>query len=504
MATGTSLPEFRLSDASGSERSFPTGRPTVLCFAKHDCPTCELSMPLLSRIHGAFGDSVDVWAVGQDPPGSTSLLAQYGTSMPVMDDSSLSVSWMYGIETVPTMILADARGDELGRWSGFGRDDWRSVVDRLVSLSDRDPPVLDWDSYPESRPGCGSRSMEPGVYERLVESAAESPLRARRVDIADGEDVMEFLFDQGLTDGLPVVPPTPERVLRMLSGTGRHAQDVVATVPPNMAPVTVEKIAINAVMAGCRPEYLPVVIASIEAVCTDEFNIHGVMATTMGASPVLVLNGPVRQRLDINMGLGCLGQGTRSNATIGRALRLVLRNVGGAKPGGTERSTFGSPSKFTLAFAEWEERSPWAHLHVERGFQPEDSVVTVYALCGGPSLVVDHTSRTAESVATSIALVVRGVQDPRAKARGDVLVVVSPEHVDTLHRDGWTKDDLRGAIQGTTSSGPGHPDLATQKFPEPDYIHLVVAGAEAGKYTAVFEGWVRDVGSIPTSRKIEN
>ena len=118
--------------------------------------------------------------------------------------------------------------------------------------------------------------------------------------------------------------------------------------------------------------------------------------------------------------------------------------------------------------------------------------------------MVDHRSRTAESLATSIALVVRGIQDPRAQARGDVLVVVSPEHVDTLHRDGWTKNDLREAIQGATSTGLRHPDLATPKFPELDYIHLVVAGAEAGKYTAVFEGWVRDVGSVPTSCKIED
>lgn len=504
MTTGTSLPEFRLFDASGSEHLFPTGRPTVLCFAKHDCPTCELSMPLLLRMHEAFGDSVDVWAVSQDAEGEPTLIEEFGTSMPVLDDSSLAVSWNYGIETVPTIILTDGRGEELGRWWGFARDDWRGLVGRLESLTDLEPPAVDWDTYPEARPGCGSRSMEPGLYERLSADSAESPLRARRVDVADGDDVMEFLFDKGLTDGLPVVPPTPERVLRMLSGTQRHAQDVIAMVPPNLATVTVEKIAINAVMAGCRPEYLPVVIASIEAVCTDDFNIHGVMATTMGAAPVVVVNGPIRQRLGINMGLGCLGQGTRSNATIGRALRLVLRNVGGAKPGGTERSTFGSPSKFTLAFAEWEERSPWVPLHVERGFEPEDSVVTVYALSGGPSLVVDHRSRTAESLATSIALVVRGIQDPRAQARGDVLVVVSPEHVDTLHRDGWTKNDLREAIQGATSIGLRHPDLATPKFPELDYIHLVVAGGEAGKYTAVFEGWVRDVGSVPTSRKIED
>ena len=149
------------------------------------------------------------------------------------------------------------------------------------------------------------------------------------------------MYDQGFSDGLPVMAPTPERVLRMLRGTRRDAQELVAVVPPNMAPATVEKVAINAVLAGCRPEYLPVVIASLEAVCTETFNGHGVMATTMGASPALIVNGPIRDRIGMNSRLGALGQGNRANATIGRALRLVLRNVGGAKPGGTERSTLG-------------------------------------------------------------------------------------------------------------------------------------------------------------------
>ena len=166
-------------------------------------------------------------------------------------------------------------------------------------------------------------------------------------------------------------------------------------MPPNLAPCTVEKVAINAVMAGCRPEYLPVVIASVEAACTDEFNAHGVMATTMGASPGIIVNGPIRHRIGMNMQLGALGQGNRANASIGRALRLILRNVGGARPGGTERSTLGNPMKFTMCYAEYEEASDWKPLHVERGFEPEDSVVTLYAFTGGPSYVIDQQSRTA-------------------------------------------------------------------------------------------------------------
>ena len=134
--------------------------------------------------------------------------------------------------------------------------------------------------------------------------------------------------------------------------------DVVAIVPPDLVEITVEKVAINAVMAGCRPDYLPVVIAAVEAVCTDEFNIHGVTATTMGAAPVMVVNGPIRHRIGMNMKLGALGAGSRANATIGRAVRLVIRNVGGARPGGVDRSTLSSPLKFTMCFAEWEEGSP--------------------------------------------------------------------------------------------------------------------------------------------------
>ena len=207
------------------------------------------------------------------------------------------------------------------------------------------------------------------------------------------DDEFEFMFDQGFSDGLPVVPPTAERVVRMLTGTSRDPQDVVAVMPPNMGEVTVEKIAINCVLAGCKPEYLPVVIAAVEAIATDDYNIHGVMATTMGASPVLVVNGPIRKRIGMNMGIGALGQGNRANATIGRAVRLVVRNVGGAIPGGTERSTFGNPMKFTMCFAEWEERSNWAPLHVERGFDAEDSVVTVFTMCSGPVLTIDESSR---------------------------------------------------------------------------------------------------------------
>ena len=274
-------------------------------------------------------------------------------------------------------------------------------------------PAIDWNSYPESRPGCGSKSVEPGIAERLEANARGDKLSARRIELGDAEDVFEFMFERGLTDGLPVVPPTPERVMWMLTGTRRDPREVVAIVPPNLAPVTVEKIAVNAVMAGCKPEYLPVVIAALEAVCTDTFNIHGIMSTTWGATPVMVVNGPIRHRLEMNMGMMALGYGTRSNATIGRALKLVLRNVGGARPGDIERSTLGAPGKFTTCFAEWEERSPWEPLHVERGFDKDENVVTVFGLEAGSRQIADQTSRTARALAGSLGMGLEACWHPK-------------------------------------------------------------------------------------------
>jgi len=312
-----------------------------------------------------------------------------------------------------------------------------------------------------------------------------------------------------------------------LSGTARAPQDVVAVVPPNMGEATVEKIAINAVMAGCKPEYLPVVIAALEAVCTDEFNIHGVMATTMGASPVMIVNGPIRERIGMNMRLGALGQGNRANATIGRALRLAVRNIGGARPGGTERSTLGNPMKYTMCFPEWEERHPWPPLHVERGFEEGDSVVSVFAMTSGPTLIVDQTSRSAAQVAGSFGLGLEASHHPRAHRATNAILVICPEHVDTLARDSYTKADIRRRIQEVTAvpakdlaagevTGVGIPkarleqmseeeqNVPVPKFASEDNIHIVVAGSNAGKFSAAFHGWAGGkIGSIPVSKKIE-
>src|SRR2546421_9362531 len=207
---------------------------------------------------------------------------------------------------------------------------------------------------------------------------------AAQAGLAD-PDPIQALFDKGLADGLPVVPPTRERVDRAIEASGRAADEVVALVPPNYGRATVEKIAVNAVMAGCRPEYLPVVLAAVEAICDEAFDLHGVSATTNAPAPLIVVNGPIRRALDINCGAGLFGPGWRANATIGRALRLVCVNVGGARPGVVSMSTFAHPGRYTYCIGENEEASPWDSLAVEHGFAPSVDTVALLAADAPPT-----------------------------------------------------------------------------------------------------------------------
>ncbi len=518
------LPAFLLADTDGSEVSFPSGRPAIVCFVKDDCPTCHVVMPVLDALHQAFGARIDFFVAGQTAQGNRALTETFAPGFPLLDDASLKVSFAYDIDTVPSLFLADASGALSHSLVGFVREEWQALADRLEEGAALD---LDWSALPEWRPGCGSLSVDPLIADRLRAESENSPLRARKIEIAPADDEFEFMFDQGFSDGLPLVPPTPERVLRMLSGTRRDPQEVLGVMPPNLGDVTVEKAAINAVMAGCRPEYLPVILTAIEALLTEAYNIHGVMATTMGASPVMVVNGPIRERIGMNMKLGALGQGNRANATIGRAVRLAVRNIGGARPGGTERSTLGNPMKFTMCFAEHEERNPWEPLHVERGFEAEDSVVTLFTMTSGPTLIVDQDSRKASQLAGSFGLSLEAAFHPKAHFATDVLLVVCPEHVDTLIRDGYSKADVRDRIQAVTArpleelvenevSAVGFKQAAFEamapearsrvlpKFKTPDDIHMVVAGSDAGKFSGAFHGWATgEIGSIPVSKKIE-
>ncbi|MYA19371.1 MAG: TlpA family protein disulfide reductase, partial [Chloroflexi bacterium] len=197
MAAMASLPAFSLRDQSAGERRFPSGRPALLAFVKEDCPTCGTSMPLIEGAHRAFGDGVDVWAVGQEAEGNAVLVDRYGLTLPMLDDSELGVSFRYDLDTVPTVLLAGADGEELRRFVGFGRDDWRSLYAQLGELCGAAAPPVAWDEYPESEPGCGARNVEPGIAERLAALAEGSPLLARRIEIGSADDPAEFMGDQG-------------------------------------------------------------------------------------------------------------------------------------------------------------------------------------------------------------------------------------------------------------------------------------------------------------------
>lgn len=525
----TAKPAFDLSDLSGASYAYPASQPTLICFVKEDCETCNLAAPVLEGFHKAYAESANVWMISQTRDGAMLLKDRHGLTLTILDDSDLKTSFSYEFDIVPALYWC-ADGENVNQFfEGFVKSEWQAVDAAVAEALSLPQAQIDWASLPDWRPGCGSKHLDPEINDRLRAEAADSPIRARKIEIASADDVAEFMFDQGFSDGLPVVPPTPERVMRMLSGTNRAAKEVIAQMPPNMGEATIEKIAINAVMAGCKPEYLPVVIAALEAVCTDEFNIHGVMATTMGASPVLVVNGPIRDRIGMNSGLMALGTGNRANATIGRAVRLAIRNIGGSKPGGTDRSTLGSPMKFTMCFAEAEERSPWAPLHVERGFEAEDSVVTAFAMTSGPVHIVDQESRAPDEMAGTLGLGLESMFLPKYHMMPvDSLLVVCPEHIDTLMRDGtYEKDRLRDRIQDVTKrplrdmvaddvSGAGMTRAAASKlsdeqldnlvpkFAKREHIHMVVAGSDAGKFSSAFHGWVTGpMGSQAVSRKIE-
>src|SRR5215204_4838071 len=308
--------------------SLPDGLVVVV---KEECETCRTVAPLLAELAKA-GERLTVYT--QDDP-------SFPPGVDALHDGDLAVSWHHDIETVPTLIRV-VDGVETERTVGWDRDVWQAFTghaDLGVEL-------------PAFRPGCGSMSVDPFLVDELRARFSGSLLKSRRVEIADAEDEIEALFDRGWTDGLPVVAPTEERVLRMLEGTTRAPDEIVATVPPALVDVTVEKVAIAAVMAGCRPEYLPWVLTIVEAICTDEFNIHGVLATTMPVGPVIVCSGPGTEAIAMNSGVNALGQGNRANATIGRAAQLVVRNVGGGRPGGVDRATHGNPGKIGFCFAE--------------------------------------------------------------------------------------------------------------------------------------------------------
>ena len=312
------------------------------------------------------------------------------------------------------------------------------------------------------------------------------------MSLADPEldaDLIEELYARGVTDGLPVVVPTRARVDRAVAASGRGHDELVALVPPNWGRATVEKVAVNAVMAGCRPEYLPVVLAAVEAVCDEVFDLHGVSATTNAPAPLVIVNGPLRATLDVNCGAGVFGSGWRANATIGRALRLVCVNVGGARPGEVSMSTLAHPGRYTYCIGEREEASPWESLAVEHGFAPGDSTVAVLA-ADAPLGVYDARSRTPEDLLATLAASLAVVSHHKMTHWGDTLLVLSPEHVTILGDAGWSKADVRRWLWGRLQRPDGGHQLVVVAQEVRGLLER--AAAEAHQAVAVLPAKRRD------------
>ena len=299
-----------------------------------------------------------------------------------------------------------------------------------------------------------ARAKADGVVDRVIAAltrdpappvAASAPVAATVTAPADIDLFQDFALAEGWSDGMPVLPPTAERVARILGPLAPRSADVIAMLAPRRGVATLEAIAANLALAGALPGHLPVVVAAIRALADPRFNLNAIQTTTHPCTPLLIANGPIAPRLGINAGANALGQGHRANAVIGRAVRLTLQNVGGARPGREDRATLGHPGKYSYCLAENEAESPWAPLHVERGFGAAESCVTV---CGSeaPHNVNDHGSTSAEALVFALAGTAATTGSNDVYLGGEPLIVLGPEHARTFADSGWSKADVKRVI----------------------------------------------------------
>ena len=489
--------------------------PALVTFFKTDCPACHLALRSLDSLARELDGRARIVAVSQDGTGSTKdLVRALDLKLTLRFDTGLTSSREYELEAVPAFFLIDGSGTIAESFQGFDRADLNRVIAELARMSgvDEPTPLAADDGNPSFQPGCVSRHLEPdadGTQAPQIELYARRGQRASRVEVPTDRDLQEYCYDRDFGDPLPVVPPTVERVDRMLAAVRLLPDEIVAHVPPTYAAASVEKIAANAVMAGCRPEYMPVLLPLVQALCDERLDIHGVQGTTHFAAPLVVINGPVRRELGFACGSNVFSNAARANSTIGRALQLVLRNLGGAAPGRIDMSTMGNPGRFSFVIGENEEASPWDPLCTDFGIPAGRNAATLYC-AEPPRPVSEHKARTAPVLLRAICPVLANLWSHRVCRSAEALVVVGPEHAATLERSGFSKQDVAAFLYEHTGipvseydgdGGEGTHEAESyeeceirgvrcyRKFRSASAIRVMVAGGPAGKFSAVLGSW---------------
>src|SRR5215831_4331294 len=492
-----------------------TGRgAALLVFVSEECPTSAMALRALGPHCGGWeAAGLTAAAIFEDPLDVALRVARRlgWTGRVLSQPPPYLASHAYGLVSVPTTVLVGRDQVIQGTIVGWDQPGLAELIRQAgqmlgaghaasaaTAVALAQPPATE----PLLKPGCSSKAaLDPEVAAAISRPATD--------------DELEEMFERGWTDGLPVVPPTVERVAAMLGSA--DGSQTLGLVPPSMGEATLERVAACAVLAGCKPEYFPVVVAASRAVLDPAFNLHGQAVTTQPAGQLIVVNGPVRRAIGLNSGMGALGPGFRANLTIGRAVRLLVTLLGGAMPGTLDRATLGHMGKVGFCIAEDEEASPWQPLHVERGFEPEQSVVTLIG-SDAPQSISDHRSRTPEDLAYILAWAAASTWSTNWWPLAEPSVfVICPEHAEMFRGAGWTKQRLRRYMfeavhkparelrRGETTPFVHAADPAAQvpKWASPDAIVLLVAGGEAGRYSAVL-GPCTGMGSQIVSREVES
>ncbi len=506
---------FSLHSLEGATIHCPDGKPTLLFFFETDCPTCRLTLPYLNHLSQYLGSELaTVVGISQDDDSATSeFAAQAAINFPIAIDRDLTVSRQFEPTAVPTLFLLDRQGSIVRTQIAFDKSELNRITAEICQAAGKELFVLaqPFDGNPDTKPGCTSRHLEPASKEAGVAGLnlfAKHGARASLIELAEDLDPIDYCLEAGF-DPLPVIPPTKQRVEQMLRAVKFPPEEVIARVPPNYGAATVEKIAAGAVMAGCLPEMMLVLLRLVRAACDERFNLHGSQATTHFAAPLIIINGPVRHELGFVSSGNVFSNVARANSTLGRAFQLILTNIGGARPGEIDMSTLGNPGKFSYCIAENEEENPWDPLHVEMGFKRDQSALTLFS-AEPPRGVSEHNARAGRTVLKAICRALATVWTYRMCAMFEAFVILCPEHVKTLHRDGFTKQKTREFLFDNTgiplrayddddAEGAQFTRLYEQimidgepcyrKFARADQIKIVVAGGTAGKFSAVIGSW---------------